>query len=293
LQARFEAGLRPTPSTWIGYEMVASEQQMLSGGTTCFSHELLVLRQLAGRPLSLSATLQVTRALRDTLMAKCPIQPAPEWLSGHAQGGAPSECDHLAFVPLPHVGRPHADGHLLGLAIAIPRNAHQAEQAHCWQGLLFDDVGTALPLELSGPLGTVTVELDDREQRPVALQPETWTGSDNPARRWATATPIALDRHPKGPEPWAEIEAGIVAACERIGLKGLVESVVLSAVSLFIGAPTNRGFPNLQRKSGGNIHHTHAIITFKEPVVGPVLLGAGRYRGYGLCRPLRSEEAWT
>ena len=32
-------------------------------------------------------------------------------------------------------------------------------------------------------------------------------------------------------------------------------------------------------------------VTFKEPVVGPVLLGAGRYRGYGLCRPLHSNEA--
>jgi hypothetical protein len=27
-------------------------------------------------------------------------------------------------------------------------------------------------------------------------------------------------------------------------------------------------------------------IEFAEPLVGPVLLGAGRYRGYGLCRPV-------
>ena len=33
----------------------------------------------------------------------------------------------------------------------------------------------------------------------------------------------------------------------------------------------------------------HAILIFSEPVVGPVLLGAGRYRGYGLCRPLRGR----
>jgi CRISPR-associated protein Csb2 len=68
---------------------------------------------------------------------------------------------------------------------------------------------------------------------------------------------------------------------------------VAAPVSMFIGCPTARSFPNLQRKAGGNIRHTHAIITFKEPVIGPVLLGAGRYRGYGLCRPQCSGEATT
>jgi CRISPR-associated protein Csb2 len=31
---------------------------------------------------------------------------------------------------------------------------------------------------------------------------------------------------------------------------------------------------------------THAVIQFAEPVEGPVLLGAGRFLGLGLCRPL-------
>jgi CRISPR-associated protein Csb2 len=34
------------------------------------------------------------------------------------------------------------------------------------------------------------------------------------------------------------------------------------------------------------MHHSHAVLIFDEDVAGPLLIGAGRFRGYGLCRPL-------
>ena len=36
---------------------------------------------------------------------------------------------------------------------------------------------------------------------------------------------------------------------------------------------------------------THAIIRFSQPVEGPVILGAGRFVGLGLCRPIRLGES--
>jgi CRISPR-associated protein Csb2 len=36
-----------------------------------------------------------------------------------------------------------------------------------------------------------------------------------------------------------------------------------------------------------NALKTHAIITFSEPVVGPVVIGAGRYVGLGLMAGLK------
>ena len=43
----------------------------------------------------------------------------------------------------------------------------------------------------------------------------------------------------------------------------------------------------MTRKSdGGRQSHSHAILIFDEPVRGPVTVGAGRFRGYGLCRPM-------
>jgi CRISPR-associated protein Csb2 len=289
LKARFEAGQRPTSSLWVGYDRPQPTAPQPAMSQTCFDGNLVVLRRVEGRPLGLESTLLITQALRDTVMSLCEEQPPPEWISGHRSDGARSEQDHLAFLPLPHVGREHADGHLLGLGIAVPRNVTAEQQAEGWSGVLFDDLGAPKQIELRlGNLGVWRMELDDREQREVALRPETWALT--PSRRWATVTPIAFDRHPKGPDKWKDIEQAIARACGRIGLPAPAE-VILSLTSMFIGAPTARSFPLLKRKAdGGHIHHSHAVITFPEPVIGPVLLGAGRYRGYGLCRPLSGPE---
>ena len=130
------------------------------------------------------------------------------------------------------------------------------------------------------------LEMEDRASPPVALRSETWT---QPARRWATVTPIVFDRHPKGRNKETQAERTVAEACERIGLPRPV-NVVLSQVSLHISVPHSRAFPAMRRKSGdGRLQHSHAVLAFAEPVGGPVILGAGRYRGYGMCRPVRWE----
>jgi CRISPR-associated protein Csb2 len=35
---------------------------------------------------------------------------------------------------------------------------------------------------------------------------------------------------------------------------------------------------------------THALLAFGQDVSGPVLLGAGRFLGYGLCKPYPLEN---
>jgi CRISPR-associated protein Csb2 len=283
LESRYKAGLRPTSAPWVGYERPQREYIETPIPHTCFSSNLIVLRRTEGRPLGLESTIQVTRALRDTVMSLCRQQPPPEWITGHKADGGPSEQDHLAFMPLPYVGSEHADGHLLGLAMAVPRGVPSDEQARCWQGLLFDEVGMSKPIELRmGKLGLWRMEIDDREDREVALRPEVWVTA---SRRWATVTPISIDRHPKGPRKWKDVEESIARACVRTGLPEPVD-VALMPASMFIGAPTARNFPMLARGLGRDpVQHTHAAITFPVAVVGPILLGAGRYRGYGVCRP--------
>jgi CRISPR-associated protein Csb2 len=45
--------------------------------------------------------------------------------------------------------------------------------------------------------------------------------------------------------------------------------------------------PWLPTKEGGSPRQqVHVLIEFPCEVVGPLLLGAGRFRGYGLCKPL-------
>lgn len=69
-------------------------------------------------------------------------------------------------------------------------------------------------------------------------------------------------------------------------LKAGVFSMETTAVSAHLGVPLAFEFPRLTRKDGSERRHAHAILVFNEPVRGPVLIGAGRYRGYGVCRPL-------
>jgi CRISPR-associated protein Csb2 len=291
LGKQFEAGLRPTPSLWRGYDEPNQEPSALSEPHTVLDADIIILRRLDGPSFGLETTLQLTEALRGAVMAACPA-PIPEWISGHKEDRTKGEQPHLAFFPLPHVGHEHADGHLLGLAMALPRGITTVERRRCLRDLLYDPYGEPRDIELTmGRIGTWSVALEDRESRPVALIQETWTATlpYQPAKRWATVTPIVLDRHPKSKDSeqyWVEVETTVRQSCHRIGLPEPAD-VIFSPVSMFIGVPHARRFPLMQRKAGGNLHHTHAIITFRESVRGPVLLGAGRYRGYGLCRPFR------
>jgi len=299
--------MRPTPSLWRAYARVKKEEVGTDISQSVFDYNLLVLRRVGGRQFGLESTLQMTAALRDTVMSKCPVQPPPEWISGHELDGCRSEQSHLAFVPLAYVGDQHSDGHLLGAAIVMPRRIESSEMRLLSPVVGYDENGDPVTTTLTfGTLGKWSLQLDDRDTVPKTLQEFTWTasGSGTPgARRWATVTPIVFDAHPKdrwskNDSPrvraerqasyWRQVEDMIAAAVERIDLPRPVE-VVAQSTSHLVGVPHIRRFPQMQRKGGGNLHHTHAVITFEKPVLGPVLVGAGRYRGYGLCRPLREE----
>lgn len=275
------ASLRPEPGLWQGYGPPDVEKEQTAPGSI-FDPRLVVLT-LKGHRLTLRSTLKLMEALRNVVMKHCP-QPVPEWVSGHTPDGRASSEPHLAFLPLPFVGREHADGRLMGVALALPRDLDPEEAAHCLNDLLRDENGLPRSIPLyDGQWFDCSVELEMRESPPWNLRSETWTG---PARRWASVTPVVLDRHYDGKDKWERAAETVKTACERIGLPRPRE-VLLHPVSMFEGAPTSREFPPLVRKSdGGRMHHAHVVIIFDQEVEGPVLVGAGRFRGYGLCRPL-------
>lgn len=276
----------PSSYAWASYQMAEHVEAPKGVIPSVFDSQFIILTKTQGPSLGLESALQATEALRGAVLSHC-AEPIPEWVSGHHENGAASERPHMAFVPLPYVGREHADGHLLGLGIVLPRGIPADDQRRCLGGLLFASRSVPRSLKLTfGRLGEWQIELEAGDDRPQALRPETWIG---PATRWATVTPIVVDRHAKAKDQAAaalEVETTIAIACERIGLPR-PERVAMSPVSMFVGVPHARRFPYMHRKSGGNRHHTHAIIEFADEVSGPILLGAGRYRGYGMCRPLR------
>lgn len=275
---------RPEPSLWQAYGPPPTSLAE-SIPHTIFDPAFVVLA-LSGHRLSLPATLKLTEALRGAIQKFCP-EPIPEWVSGHASDGKPSKKTHLALVPLPFVGAEHADGRLLGAALVLPRDVEPREAARCLEPLLHDGIAEPRNLKLyEGQWLECQAILEQRELPPINLRAETWTRE---SVVWASVTPLAFDRHFDGPDKWEKAAESLKDACLRIGLPRPRETL-LHPVSLIEGVPHARQFPHLHRKSdGGRIHHSHAVLIFDEPVRGPILLGAGRYRGYGFFRPLHER----
>ena len=287
LKDRFPNGqpvsLRPAPGRWQGYNR-PQEAVPMEMAHSVFDPRLIVLG-IKGKHVTLPATLKLTAALRGLLMGACPKQPPPEWFSGHRQDGRPTAAPHLALAPLPFVGSEHADGRIMGLALVLPADLNQQEAGHCLDPFLRDSA-TGLPREhrlFDGQWFECGVEMETRERPPKTLEQDTWTRQ---SRVWASVTPVVLNRHFDGKDKWERAAESVKEACAHVGLP-LPREVLLHPVSLVEGVPHAREFPQLDRKnSGGRRSHSHAVLVFDEPVRGPVLVGAGRFRGYGLCRPM-------
>ena len=259
---------------------------------SCFDPEMLVLTKQEGPVLGLESTDALTTALRGLLLQNA--EGKPEWFTGHSIPGTPSTGGHMALVPLAYVSSEHADGHILGLALAFPRSISAIDRAACLSGRLFNPLGEDLDLELQmGRLGTWTLQREDRSSPPLTLRSLTWS---EPSSVWASVTPIVLDRHPKHDrrterQEWRnEVATSIQQSCERQGLPepSLID---VDKTSWHCGAPRSQpgpnGMPWLPGKEGvAPRQQVHALIQFPCEVQGPLLLGAGRFRGYGLCKPL-------
>lgn len=316
LRETFRAGRRPAVGLATDYvRCAAAERRPTPRPTLAFDQDLLVLTQTAGPDLPATAALLVAQALRATLLSRCP-QPPPAWLSGHEPDGRPlaDGRSHLAVLPLPFVGREHADGRLLGVALAFPPDAPRRERGRAVGPLLVDAQGRPADIALKlGRLGVWTLRKRAWDDPRATLRPETWTAAPRGATVWASVTPVVLDRFPKAHlvkerAAWEmEVGALIFEACRYAGLPEPVE-IDFGATSWQRGAPRavvklrplrgqpaapttqarlGDGFPPYFAK-GANAPkpQLHVFLRFAEPVSGPVLLGAGRFMGYGLFKPL-------
>jgi CRISPR-associated protein Csb2 len=128
-----------------------------------------------------------------------------------------------------------------------------------------------------------------------SLSPELWCRAST---RFITATPIALDKNPgnlrsnqDGTARKAALEAqrSISDACLRVvGVRPV--SVEVSFAPLLPGSQHVRDFLPWPNRPGRTPRvRVHADIRFEERVGGPLLLGAGRYFGLGLCLPVEDR----
>lgn len=259
--------------------------------------EWFVFQRVGRTQLRSSQGLVLASSFKDALMSHAPE--ATELLSGHVprkrgsiETTKPTTRPHLACVPLPFVGSPHADGAVLGIAAICPTGTSPDELAPllgaigAWEASRGDD-----PVVVRIP-GGVGIELRRVTSRPALanLRRSTWC---RPAKRWVSATPVALDRVPgnlfsrepsKRAAAYRAAEEVVRRSCERAGLP-VPDDVEIMHGSPLAGVDPVRRFAAYRRGSQQRVL-VHASLEFASPVLGPVLIGAGRFFGYGLFRPL-------
>jgi CRISPR-associated protein Csb2 len=241
-----------------------------------FGH-VFVFQRAEGPKIPLEGAAKLTAIVRKAVMDLYP-DPVPEVISGHTPDGKPSPKPHLAVTPLPDVGHRYADGHVMGFALWLPADVNSEA---------YDTLEEALGDFKSLTLGRYG------EWRIESLAPEAEAKSAaglrqsiyiKPHDTWASVTPVVFGKFPKRYHVGPGKDGGKVFAelCEMIGLPKPAE-VRLGPVSVFRGAPSASEFvPPVKLNSRLK---AHVLLRFAQPIQGPVLLGAGRYAGFGLCRP--------
>jgi len=255
-----------------------------------FGTDWVVFELVGQLRLPIVRAVDVATALRGAALAHGGSAP-PEILSGHGPGRTPSQHPHVAYVALPFVGFPHADGSILAAAAILPKGlAGQERRA------VLGALGRIRMLRVPSGIEFTVRRVAEPGPHLRTLDPLLWCAE---GIVWGTVTPILLDRYPRNLRSRSaevarraemEAERAIVRACKRIGLPQ--PRAVSLAAPCFRGSDAAELFRRRDRWGLPPRVRVHALIDFGRPVRGPVLLGAGRYVGLGLCRALAEERRW-
>jgi len=304
LQERFQQhqAIKPRslPFSAVRYSNMPSEPGSLSllepdtdGHWIVF--EFLLKSQSRGFPST--RVVEVAATMRASTMSHAE-DPIPERLSGHQSSGAPTLEPHVAFLPLPYVGFEHSDGRLMGVVMSLPSSLDEASRRAALRaiGRWEEHGGIDIPLTLRfGSSGILQLQRRTGPIDLISIRPELW---QKPSSSWVSATPIALPTHP-GPlgrgspaaraKAWARAEQAIAASCRHVGLPEPTH-IDLSLDPLVRGARPAGDFPPFRQRGrdGKPVARrlVHAALVFDQPVKGPLVLGAGRFLGLGLMRPI-------
>ena len=268
------------------------------------SEEWLVLEAVDSETPDIRASALVGRLLRKALMAGYRRVglggEIPEVVSGHTPDGSPTRRPHVSIVPMAFVGSRYSDGRVFGFALIPP----PGESLLRVEGLrkAFE---TVAPYRKEEQRRVLTLQ-GPPLRKPLLLAPERLGGDRRrsldtdpylaESTRWASVTPIVLDRHLKrGGEN--EVRALVVRACQNAGLPppdpDRIQVGKHSAVSGAAPARPSTSEPRWLRwrlpQSLESRQLVHAVIDFDRGVRGPVLLGAGRFTGLGLFRSVEGR----
>lgn len=190
----------------------------------------------------------------------------PAILHGHGFTGSGYEI--ARYLALPDVGYRWSRGRIHGLALWMPPDSDIAERRRA------RDAALAIR-QLAGRGVDVSVAPRDDEPRPLASHPDRWLRR---SRRWVTASPAIHER--RRTLDLAEVarwcrHAGVA---EPVAFRSARTPLIAGALDL---APVEVNRPGRPR-----LPYSHVELLFEKAVSGPVVIGSGRQRGFGLCVPV-------
>ena len=190
----------------------------------------------------------------------------PPILHGHGLDGKGYEI--ARYLPLPDVGYRWSRGRIHGLALWVPPGCDPIV------GRTARDAAVAVR-RLTGRGIDVSLAPDDDEVRPRALQANRWLRR---SRRWVTAFPAIHERR-------CDVELAEVARwCRHAGLP---EPVAFRSVRTpLIHGALDLAPVEVNRPGRPGLPYSHVELQFAQAVPGPVVVGSGRQRGFGLCIPV-------
>lgn len=190
----------------------------------------------------------------------------------HGHGFEDKGYDLARYLALPDAGYPKSRGRIHGLALWVPADTDRdtRDTARISVHAISRLVGAGLD---------ISVRPHGGESRPIAARPTRWSRA---ARRWVTVFPAVHER--RGPLDLA----GVSRWCEHAGLPAPV--AFRSARSPLVPGGVDLAPVEVNRPGRPAMPYSHVELWFEAPVRGPVVIGAARQRGLGLCVEVRRTE---
>ena len=189
------------------------------------------------------------------------------YLAGHATGEKRTPA-RFSYLPLPTIGHAHADGMIRRLLIAEPYGGDGLHARWAQQRLR-----------------NQVLRDKDGEERGVLL--DLWrTGSDKmvsrytgESRSWSSVTPVILPGFDDGKR--VKAEKLLVQSLEQAGVPPeSVTDLTLRKAPFWSGSQHPRQYQRPKYLKHLPAWHVHLV--FREPIPGPLTLGAGRHVGLGV-----------
>ena len=220
----------------------------------------------------------VTAALKAAVMSKYQRlygDPLPRVLHGH--GFESTGFEIARYLALPNVGFDHSDGRIHGAAVWLP-------QGGC------DEIATErirAAARSVDVLQTSSISVGVApwvgEARPTAATPARWRKRSD---TWVTAVPAIHERFGRLNLPELRRWCRHAGLPDPVAFRSARVPLVNGALTLH---PTEVRRPAL-RALDTMKPYSHIEVRFAESVRGPVVIGGGRSRGFGLCVPIKERS---